>query len=173
MNLLSILKISFKRDGFTLIELIIVMAIIGLLALFVTANYRNASGKARDARRKSDLVSLQKGLELYYEDNGQYPGTVPNKNTSLCHPDGCAVKIYVPTVPTDPQNSSAYTYCSSAATGFDKYQIYATLENANDRQLVTPNGSVCLSPTCDSVGSHKCFGVSSSNVTAGTPYSPP
>ncbi len=64
-----------SQSGFTLIELLVVMTIIGLLASLIVVGLANARAKARDAKRKQDLVQLAKGLELYYNTNSSYPST--------------------------------------------------------------------------------------------------
>lgn len=62
--------------GFTLIELLVVIAIIGLLSSVVLASLNTARGKARDAKRLSDIHQIQLALELYYSTYGQYPDAV-------------------------------------------------------------------------------------------------
>lgn len=64
---------SAKRRGFTLIELLVVVAIIGLLSSVVLTSLNVARAKARDARRQSDLHSIQVALELYFNTYGYYP----------------------------------------------------------------------------------------------------
>lgn len=61
--------------GFTLIELLVVIAIIGILSSVVLASLSTARNKANDAKRQSDLHSLQIAVELYYSKNGTYPVT--------------------------------------------------------------------------------------------------
>lgn len=61
--------------GFTLIELLIVVAIIGILASAVVVNLSIARARARDARRKADLKSVQTALEVYLAEHNEYPST--------------------------------------------------------------------------------------------------
>lgn len=62
-----------KQKGFTLLELLTVIAIISLLANTAIAAAYTTRVKARDAKRLSDLNTISKALELYYADNSSYP----------------------------------------------------------------------------------------------------
>ncbi len=69
---------SFKfstrfRRGFTLVELLIVVAIIGILATIIIISYTNAQARARDNKRKSDIQALSSAIEMYYTDKKIYP----------------------------------------------------------------------------------------------------
>lgn len=68
-------SITKSGAGFTLIELLVVISIIGLLASVLFVAVGAARAKARDTKRRADLVQLVKGLELYYNDNNSYPVT--------------------------------------------------------------------------------------------------
>jgi prepilin-type N-terminal cleavage/methylation domain-containing protein len=63
---------SNTTKGFTLIELIVVIAIIGILATVGVASYSNVMQSARDSKRKSDLKELSVALQRYYVKNGTY-----------------------------------------------------------------------------------------------------
>lgn len=65
-----------SEKAFTLVELLIVVAIIGILAASVIVNLSLARTRARDARRKADLKSVQTALEIYAEEKGSYPSTL-------------------------------------------------------------------------------------------------
>ncbi len=62
-----------KKKAFTLIELLIVVAIIGILASIVLVSISNARLKARDAKRLTHMQSVQSALEIYFLENDRYP----------------------------------------------------------------------------------------------------
>jgi general secretion pathway protein G len=68
----------FKRrfeKGFTLIELMVVILIIGLLATIVVQNLRGATDRAKRVKAEADISALKTALDRYYLDNGSYPTT--------------------------------------------------------------------------------------------------
>jgi len=62
-----------RQYGFTLIELLVVIAIISLLSSIIMASVSSAREKARDSKRISDIRQVQIAIDLYYDENGQYP----------------------------------------------------------------------------------------------------
>lgn len=69
---MSLLK-KLRRKGFTLIELLISISIIAILVSVGTYSWQNAQTKARDSTRKNDLAQVKAALELYFQENSQYP----------------------------------------------------------------------------------------------------
>ena len=67
------LKQLKRQSGFTIIELLIVIAIIGILATLVLTNFQGAQAKGRDTVRTSDMNSVYQKLEEFYNENGGYP----------------------------------------------------------------------------------------------------
>ena len=68
---------AFKKAqrGFTIIELLIVIAIIAILALLVLNNFQGAQAKARDQGRTTDINNIHGKLEEFYNENNYYPST--------------------------------------------------------------------------------------------------
>ncbi|HMZ27216.1 MAG TPA: type II secretion system protein [Elusimicrobiota bacterium] len=66
-----------KKNGFTLIELMLVVAIIGLLAAIAIPKFANMVVKAREASMKGQLGAIRSALSIYYSDNeGVYPSDI-------------------------------------------------------------------------------------------------
>ncbi len=65
--------------GFTLIELIVVIAIIGILATLIIVNYGSSRARARDSKRKQDLSTYQSAIESYYDDYDVYPNAFQSR----------------------------------------------------------------------------------------------
>jgi general secretion pathway protein G len=62
-----------SQDGFTLIELMVVILIIGLLATIVVQNLRSATDKAKRVKAQADISQIKSALDRYYLDAGSYP----------------------------------------------------------------------------------------------------
>ena len=138
-NDIEILK--YMRKGFTLIEILIVVAIIAILASIVLVGLGPSQQAGRDARRLSDIRQIQTGLELYFNRCGIYPGNAaPNTAGQPCtvaaddyHAMVAAVtgsNLGISSMPQDPSPSQTYYYGVSA-TG-NTYTVGAHLENTGN-----------------------------------------
>ncbi len=65
-----------RQRGFTLIELIVVVTIIGILAGVAISNVRYAQQKARESALRHDLFEMRKAIDDYYADKQKYPDSL-------------------------------------------------------------------------------------------------
>ncbi|MDE1924819.1 MAG: prepilin-type N-terminal cleavage/methylation domain-containing protein [Patescibacteria group bacterium] len=108
----------FKKPAraFTLVELMVVIAIIGILASIIVVSLSSSKAKGRDAKRVSDIRTIQLALEEYYNDNQSYPVSIV---TSPFTPN------YLTTVPKDPSTNSNYFYTAySSNSGSGNCSVY-------------------------------------------------
>lgn len=110
-----------NQKGFTIIELLVVIVIIGILVALALPQLFAAQARGRDTDRKNDIKNVQQQLEAYYNDEGLYPADL-----ATLEADG-----YLEAVPTPPRAGETYTYTPDAAPA-QSYTLSADLENDND-----------------------------------------
>ncbi len=66
-------KIRKQESGFTIVELLIVIVVIGILAALVLNTFQGVQARARDTERTTDINALHTQFEVYFNDNGFYP----------------------------------------------------------------------------------------------------
>jgi len=86
-----------RSEGFTLLELITVVAIISILVGIALPNYKTAILQSREAVLKEDLFRFRDVIDQYYADKGKYPGSL----------DALVDEGYLRKVPTDPMTGAA------------------------------------------------------------------
>ena len=96
---------KFHKSGFTLIEMLIVVAIVGILSSVVLVGLGPVQRRGRDARRISDIRQVQTGLELYYGKYGEYPDAADWEGLRQTLMNA---SIGVSNVPDDPNGSYEY-----------------------------------------------------------------
>jgi prepilin-type N-terminal cleavage/methylation domain-containing protein len=129
-----------KTKAFTLVELLIVVAVIAILTGMLTVNLADARERARDAQRKSDLKQIQNALELYKNDqNPQAYPTTENWKSSLINGG------FMKKVPTDPMHDQVSSWPDIEYTLNDtlEYDVVVCLENSADVDRDTTN--ICTS----------------------------
>lgn len=151
-----------NEQGFSLIELLVVISIIGLLSSLAVVSLNGARQKARDAVRKADMAQLRTALNMYYDDHPTtgYPvcnakDTDPNAERVICYSgDGVvtagnglslqealidnAQKPYIGSLPKDPINpTNSLTVNLTYFLGYDaptaqEYKIFCNLESGGN-----------------------------------------
>ena len=119
-----------SQQGFTFIEMLVVLTIIVVLSVMGMVNFRVANRKARDGRRQGDLQEIRAALELYRTDTRLYPLALAT-----------LVPTYMGELPVDPLADYAYYYSSAAGL---TYSLCASLE--------LETGTGCGSVACGTGG---------------------
>lgn len=154
---------SADRQGFSLIELIVVIAITAVLLAVTLPNFVSSRERARDTKRKEEMRQLKNALRLYYNDYNTYPAggncAKAEGGTNINYIMGCNTThaaccpcdtstdfgvgvtgascetVYMKKFPSD-LGSSMYYY-SQALPPRDDFCLKVSLENAADRDIAT------------------------------------
>lgn len=103
-------RLSHKKNGFTLIEILIVFTLIGLLVGLGIPQYKYATKKAREAVLKEDLFIMRKLINQYYTDKGKYPLSLQT----------LVDEEYLRSIPIDPMTKSSDTWVEVQQTLTDE-----------------------------------------------------
>lgn len=100
MNRLRATGAGRRADGFTLVELLVVLAIVALLVSIAAPRYFNSVEKSKEAVLRQDLSTMRDALDKYYGDTGKYPDSL----------DDLVAKKYLRKLPADPITDSTTTW---------------------------------------------------------------
>lgn len=140
------IKQNNHRSGFTIVELLIVIVVIGILAAITIVAYNGVQSRARDNSRITKLNSIAKAIELYKVDNGRYPpiqdmsgfettcGSA-TENWGHCDRARELANMLAPYTTIEPTSLSAatqgsyiYRYTSQSTDNFQTYGLMVMLE---------------------------------------------
>lgn len=113
-----------------MIELLIVIAILGVLMVILLLIFQTQLGRARDARRKADLEKIKIAFEEYYNDHGCYP---PSNILDNC--GGAELQPYLNEIPCDPFNGNPYLYVPAAGNQCGGFRLLTILEVDTDPDI--------------------------------------
>ena len=128
---------SKKRTGFTIIELLVIIAILGLLASMVFVHLRGAKALARDGERKAEVDSIRKALAIYYTEHNKYPESETWISVEEDVDFSQALSEWLPEMPEDPlypdtKESTgepfSYQYSTEGTEGHG-YKIHVEMES--------------------------------------------
>lgn len=134
------------NNGFTIVELIIVVAIISLLSAIAITTYSSIRVDARDAARSSNATIISQALEKYYEKNGIYPSVVSIVNSQPANTGpAVAAKLSIPEsallMPDMP--SSATNGIASGSVPANNYLMYQASSTTDNPGCQTSTSSGC------------------------------
>lgn len=118
-----------QQKGLTLIEILIVIALLMLILLAMFKVFNVDINRAKDAQRKSDLRDIKLAFEDYYNDNQAYP---PEEFLEDC--DGPSLMPYLKKVPCDPVTGNPYLYIPFPGNGDNSqgYRVLSFLDDPSD-----------------------------------------
>ena len=106
--------------GFTLVEVMVVVVILGILAVLIVPRVLGRSDEARAAAAKHDVAALMQSLKLYRLDNGRYPTNEQGLQALVAKPQSAPVpsnwKQYLDKLPKDPWGNP-YQYLNPGVHG--------------------------------------------------------
>lgn len=140
------ISLKKRNEGFTIVELLIVIVVIAILAMLVLTTYSGIQAKARNSQRQTDVQSLQTQIEAFFSQNGYYPSRTDMndatwRSTNMKSLD--AQSLVDPKNPTQAQTlvaapaANSYSYavtdsadasCEADDTQCAKYTLTATYE---------------------------------------------
>ena len=94
---------NLKKNGFTLIEILVVLAIIATLLSLVTPRYFDSMNRSKEKILKNDLIVIREAIDKYYSDKNVYPDSL----------EGLVQYKYLREMPVDPITDSSVTWLFS------------------------------------------------------------
>lgn len=128
---------TYKSAGFTLIEIMVVVVILGILGALIVPNIITKPEEARVAAAKNDIRSIGTALEFYMLDNSTYPSTEQGLEALVSEPSGYpeprnwGPEPYLDDVPVDPWGEP-YMYFSEGPRHFEVYSFGADRQEGGE-----------------------------------------
>jgi type II secretion system protein G len=150
--------VSMSKKAFTLVELMIVIAIIGILAAALFPSMTSYLARGRDTARIADIKKIQWALDMYFIDMGKYPSSdghgftnvEPNASWVNSSHSGSwkylhnQIRTYLPKIPVDPDNTqwpwNVQRYGTSGPLWWSKYFVYSYFSTAPDTYCAGKSG---------------------------------
>ncbi len=125
-----------RQQGFTIVELLIVIVVIGILATLVIVTFTGIQQKARNTKRQTDINAINSHVEAFYASNGYYP-TLAHMNDATWR--GSNVKGLDPAALKDPKGSAQTLVAAAAANSY----AYAVTDDSGSAANCVADETVC------------------------------
>lgn len=120
-----VLTTKIGKKGFTIIELLIVITIIGILLTIAQPTYKTSVKRARETVLKENLFAMRSAIDQYYADNGTYPGSL----------EDLVQKGYLRSIPKDPITNSNTTWIIVPPPNPEETGVYDVKSGSNEISL--------------------------------------
>jgi len=153
--MVSRVSLAKKNQGFTIVELLIVIVVIGILAALVIVTFTGIQQKGRNTERKTDVNALNSHVEAYYAQTGNYPtlanvndGTWRSTNMKGLDPEAMRdpkAPATTTTLTSGGSSATQYSYtpapanCDNTTTMCDSYTLESSLEGSTDKYTKKSN----------------------------------
>lgn len=117
------ISLKNRQSGFTIVELLIVIVVIGILAGLVVTTFNGIQQKGRDTERQTDIKAIHGQLEAYYAQTGTYPllSQVNDATFRAASMKGLDVEAL-----RDPKGPAGQTLAAAPASGTYSYEVFET-----------------------------------------------
>lgn len=120
-----VLTTKIGKKGFTIIELLIVITIIGILLTIAQPTYKTSVKRAKETVLKENLFAMRSAIDQYYADNGTYPGSL----------EDLVQKGYLRSIPRDPITNSNTTWVIISPPNPEESGVYDVKSGSNEISL--------------------------------------
>jgi len=129
--------------AFTIVELLIVIAIIGILATIATVGFSRYQAEARDAQRASKTTTIAEALEKYYDNNGEYPScsAITTDATTVSSSTLVGINVDALTTPKAAATDTNSIQCTDLTGAAGESDHYAYI---GDSSTACTSGQACL-----------------------------
>lgn len=122
------ISLKKRNQGFTIVELLIVIVVISILALLVITTYSGIQAKARNSKRSSDIATIQTQLEAFFQNNGYYPSLADMNNANWLSTNMKSLDTGALIDPSNPDHSKTLV---DSKTPSKQYGYYVRDGNGN------------------------------------------
>lgn len=142
----SLASLKKQNKGFTIVELLIVIVVIGILALLVITTYAGIQQKARNTKRAADVSAVQTQLEAFYQTNGYYPNLTDMNSSSWLTTNMKSLDQTALSDPSNPTQSKTLVGAPAAKS----YSYAATNDAGTTCDGASPADQACTKYTLTS-----------------------
>lgn len=152
-----------KKNGFTIVELLIVIVVIGILAAITIVSFNGVTAKANDTAVKSDLANISKKSQAYAALNGHYPNSVSDLADA-------GLRVSAGSYMTGPNVAVNVGYCTKGSGGTGGFAVFAMSKSGNRYVVTESNGVTDDTTGKEWIGTTSTLGTQCGALGYGAPF---